>query len=110
MRNRFIPRVGRVSKERMLSAIEAADEAFWLAMASQLPEVVAGDIDPGTWLLWEENRNKMAVYWVEGNHDPYLSPYELVALGLSEDAEVSQTDLESEQYRRLQAWREVNCV
>lgn len=110
MRNEYVPRVGRVSPKRLLSAIEVADEAFWVALVEELPEVETGDFPPLGLSELEEIRNKTVISFVELNHDSHLSPYELKALGYDESAKVNVNDLSQGQHMILQAWREENCV
>lgn len=110
MRDRYVPRVGRVSSERLLKAVAVADEAFWLTLVEELPEIVSGDVPPMGLRELEEVRNSVVISFVENNHDPFLSPHELSHLGYVEDAVINEYELTEAQHKSLAGWRERNCV
>jgi hypothetical protein len=55
-----------IDKERIVAAIEAADLAFWSAIAAAFPGF-PGDFGPDQTVAWEDARNAAVVGWLENN-------------------------------------------
>jgi hypothetical protein len=57
---------------RIEAATRAARAAFWTTVASDFPEVKAGDFGPGETMEMEEMTARWVRSWVTGNRPPVL--------------------------------------
>lgn len=53
--------------ERLGAALEAAEEAFWEAIARRYPECKTGDLDPESQIRFSQAAKAAAEAWVEAN-------------------------------------------
>lgn len=67
MWNHEVPNVGPISRERILKAIEEAEESFWTVIAKAFPEVTSGDVSPEWVVTRERDNNRSVVNFLDGN-------------------------------------------
>lgn len=74
--NHNVTDIGPISRERILAAIERAEEKFWAEISQSFPEITHGDVSP-EWVFQREHDNNRAVTtWIDGNLDPHLLPFD----------------------------------
>jgi hypothetical protein len=54
-------------KERLDDAVEAAEEAFWAAVAQRFPEITTGDLPPDVVIPLHLENEKAICHWLGGN-------------------------------------------
>lgn len=68
---------GIITEERLETAVEDADLAFWGSIAGSFPEVKSGDLDPGEVMGLNEAQERAVNSWLNMNHPthPPLKKY-----------------------------------